>query len=133
MIQRRQNDFNELRQNLIKVYPGAVIPSMPTDPIQKLEPEFMNERRIELQVFIDKLMVHPLLKTSRMVWDFFNVVNEEKYGKIKQESAKFPAPKEVTELITKEGYANTAIDVFLMQNCIDIQVGLKEISSEFIK
>lgn len=133
VVQRKQSDFNELRQSLVRMYPGTVVPPMPTLPIQRLEPEFMNARRAQLQAFINKLLAHPLLKTSKMVWEFFSVEDNNKYEELKQENAKLVTPKEVPELFTREGNANVAFNVFLMQSCQDIQLGLEEISNEFNK
>lgn len=132
-VRRRQNDFNELRKNLLKLYPGAAIPSMPTGPIQKLEAEFMDERKELLQTFIDKVAAHPLLRTSRMVWDFLSVEGEKQYEQIRQRDSEAAVPKEVSQLVTESGFANVAFDELLVQNCQDIELGLDAIFKEFYK
>ena len=133
IVYRSQVDFNDLRDALIKLCPGYVVPPLTTKPIQKLEPEYINARKAELQIFLYRLLEHPLLKNLDEVWKFISLEDEKAYKTAKNEMMNIKKPVTVSEYTTVEGKTNVMFDDNLEQTCNEINIGLNDIVSEFKK
>jgi len=133
LVYRKQSDFNYLRENLIRLYPGYAVPILPKRHLKKLEVEYMNKRKEELQLFLNKVIQHPLLKTSIIVWDFLAIENEKEYETAKANALKIPTPTNTSEYITIKGNANTNFNDSLLLQCNNIEEGVRRILEEFNK
>jgi len=130
-IYRKEDDFNTLRNALVKVCPGYVIPALPRSAIKKLEPEFMQNRRAELELFLRKVMSHPLLKNINYVRNFVSIESDEGLENLRKEMAKLNNPKEISEFLTPTGQANVLITDTLIQSCNQLNGQSKQIIDEF--
>ncbi|WVQ64915.1 sorting nexin-4 [Kwoniella botswanensis] len=76
VVRRRFQDFEFLREHLVKNFPACVVPPIPDK--HRLEyikgdrfgPEFIERRRLDLQRFADRIARHPTLQRSQLVNDF---------------------------------------------------------------
>jgi len=64
-VRRRFKEFEWLRSRLSRRYLGCVIPKLPKKRVYgNFEPVFVEERRLELQLFLNYVIRHPLLTKS---------------------------------------------------------------------
>jgi len=115
---------------LVKQFPGYVIPPVPKKAVKKLKPEFLNKRKEKLQLFLDNVLLHPLLKQTTTVWNFLAISDEKSYEKIK---VGYPIPHDISEFTTLEGKAKVSFDPLLDNACNQIGVILKNVIEEFKK
>ena len=72
-VERRYSDFLALRQEMMKDYPGYVIPPIPAKKIAgNADPAFIQERKGELQEFLTDVLKHPLLKSYDLFLKFID-------------------------------------------------------------
>lgn len=133
LIYRKQTDFNDLRNALVKLCPGYVIPALPKKPIKRLEDKYMNNRKVELQLFLRKLLEHPLLKKIGLVWSFLTIESDSEYENLRKEMEKINNAKDVADFITPEGEANIAIDDSSIQFCNEVNNSTGKVKDEFEK
>lgn len=104
-VERRYSDFVTLRQEMIKEYPGYVIPPLPVKRITgNIDPSFVQERKVELQLFLNDILRHPLLWKYELIIDFLSLTPREWDAKVKQIN-KIVIPKEIEHYETIEGEA----------------------------
>jgi hypothetical protein len=116
-VERRYSDFDNLRRELIKLYPGYIIPSIPKKKVGKgFENAFLQKRMTALQSFLNELMIHPLLKSSELVLAFLTVSNKEWEAKTKSFAKTLP-PKEVSQYRTIEGNARIELSNDIEHYC----------------
>lgn len=108
-VERRYSDFDSLRRELLKLFPGCVVPPLPKKKLGKaFETAFLQKRKTALQSFLSELVVHPLLKTSEAVLGFLTMSTKDWETKSKSFVKTLP-PKDVAQYRTLEG--RTRIDV----------------------
>ena len=127
VVKRRQTCFDELRGVLVKLYPGCAVPPLPRKPINRLEQEFLDKRKKKLQKFIDDILIHPVLRTSDLVWKFLTLSDDKSYDKSVRDNEAIPRPSHPSECITIEGRAKITCSHALAQSCSEAIVGIKEI------
>ncbi|KAJ3443536.1 sorting nexin [Anaeramoeba flamelloides] len=65
-VKRRYSDFVWLRDNLIKDFPGVIVPTLPEKQIvSKFAYKILEMRRKKFEIFLKKISFHPLLSLSR--------------------------------------------------------------------
>ena len=109
------------------------MPPLPKKPILKLEPQYMNVRKNELQLFLQKLFEQPLLGLSRSIWNFLTIEEDDAYKKLKELDISIPMPKNVSELTTLDGKACIEINKYTERTCLDINNCLRKVREEFAK
>jgi len=116
-IERRYSDFDNLRRELIKLYPGYIIPPIPKKRTGKgFENLFLQKRKTTLQSFLNELVVHPLLKSSELVIAFLTASNKDWEVKAKN-SMKIVPPKDISHYRTIEGSAKIELAKDVEQYC----------------
>lgn len=104
-VDRRYSDFLALRQEMIKDYPGYVIPPLPAKKLSgNTDPEFILERKYELQMFLNDVLRHPLLKNYDLFLKFISLSNKDWEDRVKL-FGKIVIPREVGQYDTIEGTA----------------------------
>ena len=104
-IERRYSDFDSLRQELLKRYPGYLIPPIPKKKVGKTtETAFLLKRQDLLQRFLNEVLCHPILANSDLVCQFLTLAQKEWENRIKVMS-KIPMSKNVSEFRTIQGTA----------------------------
>ncbi len=107
-VERRYSDFSALRQEFFKHYPGYIIPPIPPKKVgKKLEPTFLQKRKIMLQQFLDDVLKHPMLRTSEIFMIFLSVPGKDWTKGLAKLG---PAPKDIAECRTIEGQAKVEWD-----------------------
>ena len=105
LVERRYSDFLALRQEVIKDFPGYLISPMPVKKIAgNIDPLFIQERKAELQLFLNDLMHHPILKGYELLEQFLSLGSKEWEEKAKL-LGKSTFQKELEDYITIEGEA----------------------------
>eukprot|EP00826_Nyctotherus_ovalis_P013293 TRINITY_DN1356_c0_g4_i1.p1 TRINITY_DN1356_c0_g4~~TRINITY_DN1356_c0_g4_i1.p1 ORF type:complete len:398 (+),score=92.63 TRINITY_DN1356_c0_g4_i1:628-1821(+) len=108
-IVRRYSDFDALRQELVKNYPGYVIPAIPKKKItKKSETTFVQKRQDLLQRFLNELLRHPVLKNSELVHQFLTLSSKDWELRVRT-TAKASFAKEMSDLRTVQGAAKVEI------------------------
>ena len=71
-VKRRYSDFEYLRNVLIKLYPGILLPPLPSKKAggRRFEEDFIEKRRYSLQKFINLILKNEILKSCEMVYVF---------------------------------------------------------------
>jgi sorting nexin-9/18/33 len=133
LVYRKQSDFIFLRENLIRLHPGYAIPILPKHHLKRLEANYLNARKEELQLFLNKVIEHPLVKTSIIVWDFLVIENEKEYEAAKANALKIPTPNNISECINIKGNVNINFNDSLLLNCNNIEEGVKKMLEELNK
>jgi sorting nexin-4 len=111
---RRYKDFVFLRDHLVKDFPACVVPPLPGK--QRLEyvtgdrfsPEFMERRRIDLDIFLRRLARHPTLQRSSLLRAFFE--SKEWHVIMHQHVAHPPIPENSAGII--ENLSDTLLNAF---------------------
>lgn len=76
-VKRRYSDFDQLRNLLVKFYPGHLIPPIPPKKTgnKKFEDSFVNNRIYFLVLFINKILENDLLKSSDILINFLSQID----------------------------------------------------------
>ena len=95
VVKRRYNDFLWLRQAMVKYNPGQVVPPLPDRKIGKgrFEKEFIAERMIFLQKFMDALVKNEYFKASPPLIPFLSQTERGAFdAKMKEINSYLPSP-----------------------------------------
>lgn len=80
MTYRRYNDFEWLRDTLIKFYPGFVIPPIPKKHLQRnFEETFLIKRKCFLENFLNDLLRCDEIRNEEIV-NYFLEMNETEFA-----------------------------------------------------
>jgi hypothetical protein len=72
-VERKDKDFNSLRDFLVKAYPHVLVPACPEyNSVKSLDKSFLRKRESLLTRFINKLMLQEELKACPLVVDFMS-------------------------------------------------------------
>lgn len=71
-IKRRYSDFESLRNILVKLYPGILLPPLPNKKVgsRRFEDDFIEKRRNSLQKFMNLILANEVLKSCEIVYVF---------------------------------------------------------------
>ena len=84
VVKRSFEDFEWLRQKLIKMFDSNFIPSLPKlNPILGIEDDEATTRDIEK--FMQYLSLDPIIKNSQILYDFLSIENYDQFVKKKKE------------------------------------------------
>ena len=90
VVKRSFEDFEWLRQKLIKMFDSNFIPSLPKiNPILGIENE--EETTRSLEKFMHYLSLDPIIKNSQILYDFLSIENYDQFKK-KQKDYEFITP-----------------------------------------
>ncbi|KAH9944249.1 uncharacterized protein BXZ73DRAFT_87184 [Epithele typhae] len=104
---RRFTDFVFLRSHLAKDFPACVVPPLPDK--HRLEyPEFMERRRADLHLFLQRLARHPTLQRSTLLRAFFE--STEWHVIMHQHVAHPPVPEQSSGVI--DSLSDTLLNAF---------------------
>ena len=99
-VRRRYSDFDWLRQMLINLYVGNVIPTTPRKNkigSDKFGDAFLRKRMRTLEKFLNYLLLNPIIKYSQLLYDFISIENEADFNKKKKEYEKMKPPQNINE------------------------------------
>ena len=138
-VRKRYSDFEWLRNILCIIYPNVTIPPMPKKNFSsRFNEEFINKRLRSLEKFLKGISIHPLLRNSKIFYDFISIQNENEFNDKKNEYNKLKSPQHLYEHKTisgngdiyitndKEGYLNN-----IRESCLMNQVNLSQITKSY--
>jgi hypothetical protein len=104
-VERKDRDFNTLREYLVKKYPHVLIPACPEYfTIKELEKSVLRKRQSLLTRFINKLALQKEILASLLVTEFFTERDYKKYSaKLNAESSKLGKIKRIHDFATIKG------------------------------
>ena len=98
-VRRRYTDFVWLHQILLDLYPYILIPPIPKKlvGIDNLDKLFISKRMRYLEKFCRWLIINPIIKNSKLFYDFLSIENDEDFSKKKSEYQKMTKPMNLIE------------------------------------
>ena len=103
-VKRRYTDFDWLRKTLMRMYPGYIVPPIPSKKkIKSLDQVYLNKRRKVLENFIDYIMKNPLFERTVYVSDFLSIADEALFKQKQKEADAREPPKKVSEFQSLTG------------------------------
>lgn len=102
-----------------RLHPGYIIPPLNVESSKKdADPKVITSRMHKLQLFIDDILKHPLLRTSELVYYFLHQTIQgdkkiDEFPKRLKASALLPVPREIEDQKTAEGKASIAYPINL--------------------
>eukprot|EP00826_Nyctotherus_ovalis_P057037 TRINITY_DN7792_c0_g1_i4.p1 TRINITY_DN7792_c0_g1~~TRINITY_DN7792_c0_g1_i4.p1 ORF type:complete len:382 (-),score=116.17 TRINITY_DN7792_c0_g1_i4:83-1228(-) len=130
-VERRYSDFFALRQELVRIYPGFVVPPIPSKKMGKgRDHALLQKRRIIFQQFLNDTLEHPLLRRSELITQFLSLPDAE-WAKTMKLFSKRPTPKEVSEFSTVEGKAKVEVTGATETYCQQVAALAGKIKEEY--
>jgi sorting nexin-7/30/sorting nexin-8 len=99
-VRRRYSDFDWLRQIMVNLYVGNVIPSTPRKSkfgSDKFGDAFLQKRMRTLEKFLNYSLANQIIKYSQLFYDFVSIENEADFNKKKKEYEKLKPPQTIKE------------------------------------
>lgn len=131
VVTRRWASFSELREHLVKSCPGYIVPPLPKKPVKSFTPELMSERKELLQLFLNDVLEHPVLREAKFVSHFLATQDEKVYERLVKEYARKAFHKDAVQVVTKDSTANVSITNSLERSVNEIASGSKLVALEF--
>ena len=111
-VRRRYSDFVWLRQVIFDLYPYMLVPPVPKKNkigADRFSDVFINKRMRYLQKFMDYLVANPLIKNSKLFFDFLCIEKESDFNKNKNTYTKMKPPINLKEFISADGKMNLGV------------------------
>ena len=111
-VRRRYSDFEWLRQIMMSLYIGNVIPTTPRKNkfgSDKFGDAFLQKRMRTLEKFLNYLLMNPIIKYSQLFYDFISIENEADFNKKKKEYEKLKTPQNINEHQSLTGRINIEV------------------------
>lgn len=109
-VRKRYSDFEWLRTMLQSIYIGSVIPPIPRKNYgDRFNEFFISKRMRSLEKFMQGLAVDPLLRSSKILFDFLTIENEQEWNNKKAAYNKMKTPTQLAEIKTLTGEMNLTI------------------------
>ena len=111
-VRRRYSDFVWLHQVIFDLYPYMIVPPVPKKNkigADRFSDTFINKRMRYLQKFMDFLVANPLIKNSKLFFDFLCIEKESDFNKNKNTYAKIKPPVNLKEFISPDGKMNLGV------------------------
>ena len=99
-VRRRYSDFEWLRQILLNLYSGNVIPTIPKKNklgSDKFAETFLQKRMRTLEKFLNYLLMNPIIKNSQIFYDFISIEKDADFTKKKKEYDKLKPPHTIND------------------------------------
>ena len=112
-VKRRYSDFEWFHQILLDLYPYIVIPPIPKKNkigIDNFSQIFVTKRMRNLEKFLKWLLENPVIKNSKIFYDFLSIEKDDDFNKKKLEYQKISRPMNLIEFYAKNGKMNLGIN-----------------------
>jgi sorting nexin-7/30/sorting nexin-8 len=86
VVKRRFSDFEWLRQIIVNCYNYCSIPGIPrkTKMADKFSEAFIRKRARTFEKFLSYLVIHPVLKNLKVVYEFLSIEKDSDFSKMKK-------------------------------------------------
>ena len=111
-VRRRYSDFVWLRQVIFDLYPYILVPPVPKKNkigADRFSDVFINKRMRYLQKFMNMLVANPIIKNSKLFFDFLCIEKESDFNKNKSTYQKMKPPVNLKEFISANGKMNLGV------------------------
>ena len=112
-VRRRYSDFVWLHQMIFDLYSYIIVPPVPKKNKiggDRFSDVFINKRMRYLQKFINWLVSNPIIKNSKLFFDFLSIVNESDFNKSKNIFQKMKPDTNIKEFYSENGKMNLGIN-----------------------
>ena len=112
-VRRRYTDFVWLHETFLKLYPYIVIPPIPKKNkigVDKFSRIFISKRMRYLEKFLKWLVANPVIKNSKLLYDFLSIEKDEDFLKSKLLYDKKVVPLNLIEFYAPNGKMNLVIN-----------------------
>ena len=112
-VRRRYTDFVWLHETFLKLYPYIVIPPIPKKNkigVDKFSGIFISKRMRYLEKFLKWLVANPVIKNSKLLYDFLSIEKDEDFLKSKLLYDKKVVPLNLIEFYAPNGKMNLVIN-----------------------
>ena len=106
-VRRRFNDFIWLFNILKGQFPNCIVPPFfKKDSLDKIKIE---KRIYYIEIFLNSILMHPLLRNSKIFYDFISIEEEKEFIKAKNKYDKLSVSSEVKQIKSLNGEINISI------------------------
>ena len=137
-VNRRYSDFDWLRERLSIIYNTNILP-----PLSKkgkiVEERKINRRMRDLEKFLNYLLKDPLIKNSKILYDFLSIESEEEFNKIKPNYNKLKSPIEIKDVKSLNGKVRINVNAnkekyieYIRDNAALNETVLKKLDQNFL-
>lgn len=108
-VRRKYTDFIWLYNILKSQFVNCIVPPF-FKKKETLDDNKMNKRIFYIEQFLNGIVIHPILRNSKIFYDFISIQDEKKFSESKKEYNKLKSPKSIKQLKTLDGELNTIFD-----------------------
>ena len=115
-VRRRFSDFDWLHQILSNNYNYCLIPAFQKKKnlnkigTDKFDKAFLRKRKRKFELFLSYLINDPILKNTKVVYDFLSIQKEEDFQKKKKEYEKMKKSSNISDFLSLDGNANIEVN-----------------------
>ncbi len=88
----------QLRQHLLKAFPGIVVPPVPGKKRKSFEQDYLRRRAVFLQKTLSDILSHPTLAKSPLLLDFLYIQNDTTFRSKQKDHDKLPRVNRVEQV-----------------------------------
>ena len=101
-VRRKYSDFLWLYNILKTQFPNCIVPPF-FKKKENLDLNKMNQKIFFIQKFLNSIAIHPILKNSKIFYDFLSIQDHKQFVKSKSAYGKLPSPLSIKKLKTLNG------------------------------
>jgi hypothetical protein len=110
---RRYSDFEWLRQTLVNMFTSSVIPPIPKKNKiggDRFKEQFLEKPTRTLEKFLNLLLQDPSIKSSKILYDFISVEQDNQFNDAKKSYNTFKLPQQLKDYQTFTGKLDIKVD-----------------------
>jgi len=116
---------------MIRDYPGYIIPPIPAKKLAgNVDPEFIQERKVELQKFLNEALIHPLLKGYDLLMKFISLPSKDWEDRAKM-IGKIAGSKDISQYETIEGEVRILYSDAANDYCEQLNLAAKDLKESY--
>lgn len=101
-VRRKYTDFIWLYNTLKRLFVNCIIPPF-FKKKEKLDNNKMTKKIYFIEKFLNGIAVHPILRNSKIFYDFLSIMDEKEFIKSKNEYGKIQSPSSIKQIKTMNG------------------------------
>jgi len=130
-VERRYSDFLNIRKEMIRLYPGYIVPPIPVKKFtNNLDPAFLQERKALLQEFLNDILKHPILKNCELFIQFISLSSKDWEERAKLFSKPI-LPRDIAQLVTISGKAKLHYSTETLNHCDRLNNIVKDMAETY--
>ena len=98
-VNRRYSDFEWLKEKLSIIFNTSILPAL-CKKKKMVDESKINRRMRELEQFLNYLLKDPLIRNSKIFYDFIFIENDEEFHKLKKIYDRLKTPVELKDILT---------------------------------